>query len=153
MSDEVWAVSSGCYSDYSVLCVCPSKADAEAVAAKFNAADKYEEARVESFPVVDRTVEQLAVLKLQTTLWDDGTETDTREHVEHEWPFHWEEAARSKVVWRWVRAPMHHDKGGRLEVSGVDHERVRRVYSDHRAELIAEHAVRSRKEAKGRVPA
>lgn len=142
---NAWVVSKGSYSDYRVLCVCPTKRDAETVASKYNAGDAYADARVESLMVVDATVKRVELLHLSTTLWDDGRETDQRETRRDEWPF---DALYGipAVYWRWVRAPMHKDAGGRLDVYGIDHERVRRVFSEQRAALISDDAYRSRRE-------
>lgn len=142
--DWVWVVSTGSYSDYRVLCACPTKKDAERVARKYGS-----DAGIESLPIVGGEVEKVDVLHLSTTLWDDGAETDTSDRISHCWPFEpWEDVA--PLIWRWVRAPMHKNKGGRLDVHGTDHTRVRKVFSDRRAETIAEPAVRMRKEAQGR---
>jgi hypothetical protein len=53
------------------------------------------------------------------------------------------------VTWRWVRAPVHDGKGGRLEVYGTDEQRVRQTFSDRKAQLLTEDAFRMRREAKG----
>jgi len=153
MTDErvVYAVSKGSYSDYRVMCVCPTKKDAKRVAAKYNANTTYEKAGVETLLVVDGDVQQVEVLSLSTTLWDDGTESAQRETYRVEWPF---DAlfGTPRAEWRWVRAPMHHDQGGRLDVHGIDHELVRRVFSEQRAALIADDAYRARREMKGGKP-
>jgi mRNA-degrading endonuclease toxin of MazEF toxin-antitoxin module len=44
---------------------------------------------------------------------------------------------------------MHHDQGGRLEVWGTDHERVRKVYGDRRALIISDDAFRAQREVTG----
>jgi hypothetical protein len=141
-------VSSGSYSDYRVMCVCPSKKDAKAVAEKYNRdkSSSYDAAEVESLPIVTGDVEKVVTLSLSTTLWDDGRETDQRPaDLRVEWPFD-AMYGTPDVYWRWVRAPMHGDKGGRLDVRGVDHERVRKVFSEQRAALIADDAYRARRE-------
>lgn len=151
MTDQqriMWAVSTGTYSDYRVMCVCPSEDDANTVASKFNASgDGWSPARAESFPIVSADVERHLVATFMENLWDDGRTTDRRENVRYVWPFDYG-ASEPSVRWRWVRAPNHQGQGGRLEVTGTDLERVRRVFSDKRAEIMATPALRMRKEAR-----
>lgn len=147
---SAWGVTSGSYSDYTVLCICPSKADAEAVAVKLRseAHGWHRDATTQEFGTADASTEPVSVLYLTTEIFDDGTERPGRDDAENRWPF---EDYWVKSQWRWVRAPIHRGKGGRLEVQGTDHERVRKVFSDTRAQLIADHAFRASKERKGRV--
>lgn len=152
-AERVFAVASGSYSDYRILCACPTEADAEQIVAKLRIdTDGWhrDDTQVEEFMICTGDVEKQRLLWLQTTLWDDGRETDVKEEVRLEWPFDtiFDVVAMS---WRWVRAPMHNNRGGRLEVTGTNHELVRKVYSDRRAELIASDVARGKTEAKGRV--
>lgn len=155
MSEYVWVISSGSYSDYRVLCVVEgTKADAERLLVKIRGEQDIwtsSEASVERLPVVSADIEPVEVLDMRVNVWDDGTTTDERSNVRREWSFDllYECGA---VSWRWVRAPVHNGKGGRLEVMGTDHEAVRRVFSDRRARLLAEDAFRLRHEAKGNRP-
>lgn len=145
---KMWAVSTGTYSDYRVMCVCPTEDDAGAVAAKFNLDGQHWcTARVESFPIITADVEQKLVATFMENLWDDGRTTDRRENVRYVWPFDYH-GDEPPVRWRWVRAPVHQGQGGRLEVTGTDLERVRRVFSDKRAEIIATPSLRTRREAR-----
>lgn len=146
---EMWGVSSGVYSDYSVLCLTPTKADAERLVGRLARESEgwHRDARVERFLVCDGGVEQVTSLHFRTTLWDDGSETDRSDDTRTEWPW---EAGDDACAWRWVRAPMHQDKGGRLEVWGLDHERVKRTFSDKRAAFMTDLALRSQCEAKGK---
>lgn len=149
---QMWAVATGQYSDYRVLCVCDSKERAEQVAAALRADSDGDrsDARVESMPFVDYDPEKVTVFHMTVTVWDDGTVDEDREPWStSEWPFdQWEPLDR--VAWRWVRAPMHKGNGGRLDIRGTDRARVRRVYSDRKAQLLAEDAFRMKKEATGR---
>lgn len=150
MTDEqpmVWALAFGSYSYYRVLCICPTEDDAERLAAKVNLHEQWEQADVQSFPVCDATVVPVEVMHLSVTLWDDGREDERVVRLTEEWP--WGYSPAVPLRWRWVRAPMHNDKGGRLEVSGTDHERVRRVFSDRKAQIKAEDALRLKKETGG----
>lgn len=155
MSNEVetvWVLSRGSYSDYHVLCVVRGgQAEAEMLAARANAAgdelygDPYE---AEELPIVDPDVQKVEILRLQVEVFDDGETKELKPQIRVQWPF---DALYDtpRLRWRWVRAPMYHDKGGRLEVWGSDHERVRRVFSDRRAMLMTDDAMRARREAEG----
>lgn len=151
--DGIYVVSSGTYSDYSVLVACPSKKDADLLAQRYAASGGYgyDDARVEWLPIVPGDVQQVTVLHMSTTLWDDGSETDTRERLTVKWPFELDDPKHADCTWRWVSAPMHHGKGGRLDVHGTDHERVRKVLGDQRALLITDDAYRARREITGGV--
>lgn len=145
-------ISSGSYSDYRVHAVVEgSLKDAKRLVDRANGIrDSYhDEYVVESLPVVTADVERVSILSLQENIWDDGTTTEAHERTNVEWPFDalHEQGALS---WRWVRAPMHKNRGGRLEVSGTDHERVRKVFSDRRAALMTDDALRAVRERKGR---
>lgn len=155
MSAKVqWVVSRGSYSDYRVLCACPSKKAAKAIAAAVNTATgdesgDYYSAFVESLPIIERA-EMVTVYGLVAEVFDNGTTAETKEIVREEcnadmlYPHYFRPAHK-----RWIRAPYLQGrpiKGGRLEVFGTDLERVRRVFSDTRAQLIADPALRARKE-------
>ncbi|HKZ20334.1 MAG TPA: hypothetical protein VJQ57_09505 [Acidimicrobiia bacterium] len=151
MGDEIHVVSSGLYSDYQVLCACPSKEDAETVAAKLRGdRDGWRsDAVVETLPLVSGDVRKVEILLMQETVWDDGRTDRILDDIRAEWPF---DSLRGivRVAWRWVRAPMHNNQGGRLEVWGTDHNRVRKVFSDRRAMALADDGFRMQREAKGR---
>lgn len=107
-------------------------------------------AEVESLPYFDRSPERIEVHERQENVWDDGTTSDLSVRVKVEWEHDMLYPERiAPVLWRWVRAPMHKGKGGRLEVYGTDPERVARVFSDRRAHLLAEDTFRMKREAKG----
>ena len=143
---KVWVVSSGSYSDYRVLCACPDKKTAETVSAKMAAAGGWRsDTRVESLTLVTDDVERVSILWLSVNLWDDGTESDSVESFRYEWPFDALFDDAKPVHWRWVRTPFHLNSGGRLEVSGTDHERVRKAFSDHRGQIKSDDALRARK--------
>lgn len=140
------------YSDYRVKCVCPSKKDAEQVATKMRGdEDGWDsDARAEPFPIITGDVEKVEYLRIAEEIRDDGERNESSESVRSIWPFGdiYQPVA---CEWRWVRAPVHQGKGGRLEVGGIDHERVRKVFSDRRAQLIADDAMRASRERRGRV--
>jgi hypothetical protein len=146
--EVVYVISSGEYSDYSVLCACPSKEDAETLVSRMNAAggSPYRgDCVVEELAMLPADAQQVEILHMSVTLWDDGRQADEHQHRQVEWPLGYYVPVR----WRWVRAPMHRDKGGRLEVSGTDHERVRKVYGDRRALLLSDDAFRAQREVAG----
>lgn len=144
----VYVIASGEYSDYRVLAVVDgTEAEAEVLAARANHGEPYKEFRVEALPVVAPDVQQITCLSMQVTIWDDGTTDEEHQRIDARWPFDllWSDEGRP-VGARWVRAPMHQGKGGRLEVRGADHERVRKTFSDLRAALLADDAMRARRE-------
>lgn len=148
MAETMWAITSGSYSDYRVLCLCQSKSDAKRLAARMNAAGGSIDAEIEEFPVVsDPDVKQVETLRMNVDLWDDGSEGEERISYWTEWPFdRW--ADTRPVQWRWVRAPVHNGRGGRLEVSGTDHKRARKVFSERKALVKNDDAFRSKLEAR-----
>lgn len=148
MDETVYAVTTGSYSDYRVHAVCRTKAGAERLAGRMRAdVDGWHtDADTIPLPVVDPEIEQVVTLSLSENLWDDGTTSDVRDGQRTEWPFI--PMQFPKQGWRWVRAPVHQGKGGRLEVWGTDHEAVRRVFSDKRAEIRATPALSGSRERK-----
>lgn len=146
MPESVWCVSKGSYSDYRVLCVCPNRAVAELIAQDINRGDSYADAQVEQLPMI-RESRRVTVYGLQEEIWDSGKTSGRREttRVEHEADLLYPENNRP-VFKRWVRPPIQNERGGRLEVHGTDLERVRKVFSDTRAQLLTDDALRARKE-------
>ena len=151
-ADHIYVVSKGSYSDYRVVCACPTKGDAERVAYKLRSdPDGWsEDARVETLPVITGDVEKEELYYFTTTLWDDGRETNKGQSTRSDWPMDTIDE-HLPVVWRWVRAPMHHDKGGRLDVHGTDRDRAAKVFSEKRAQLKADAALSRKGEWKGRI--
>lgn len=152
----MWAISKGSYSDYGVMCLCTSKAEAEELLAKMQGepdewGDRpYSAAFVESFPVVTPDVEQIVALCLSAEVWDDGTASEVRESTRTEWPFDTlNHGSNWRVHWRWCRPPVAKGKGGRLDVQGTDHKLVRKVFSEKRAQLIAGDGLRASNENSG----
>lgn len=150
---KMWAVSRGSYSDYRVLCLLNTEREAKQLVERMRATgdDRYGEPPfVEEFHVTTPDVQRIEVLKMQENLWDDGTESDESQSYWIDWPFdvlYPEDAL--PVSWRWVRAPIHYNRGGRLEVAGVDHERVRKVFSERKALIKSDASLRGRKEVRG----
>ncbi len=148
-AEWVWAVSRGSYSDYRVLCICPDERTAKAVAQHVNDSGDgygYDAAEVEQIPYITEP-KTITTYGMSCEVWDNGTTSETRDTIRREssaamlWPEY-----NRPVHKRWVRAPIHNNRGGRLEVHGTDLERVRRVFSDTRARLITDDALRARRE-------
>ena len=139
MSDRVWLVSSG----YRVHCAAPSKQAAQSIVAALNGADgrRY---FAESVPAIENA-ERVTIYGLDAVIEDDGTVRREAARDRDEWnvdplyPYR-----LCPVTVRWVRA--YNGQAGRLEVYGLDEERVRKTYSDMRAELIADPGLRKRRE-------
>lgn len=129
----VTVISSGSYSDYGVHAVLEGGAEAaQRLVDRANASggSYSDEFFLEELPVLDADSEHpVSNLRLQEKIMDDGTTADYTEHVDVRW-FH---SPDKSVSWRWSYWAGH----GVLEVSGDDHERVRKVFSDRRAALIA----------------
>ena len=146
----MWAVSRGDYSDYRVLCVCETEEIAKVVAEKYNQTTSYvyHNARVEEIALVDGSVQRESILCMQQEILDDGTTRNLSEMVKAEWPFE-QLHETPAATWRWFRAPYIQRIGGRLEVRGKDHERVRRIFGEQRAALMADDAYRAQPEMGG----
>ena len=161
MSDKtVWLVSSGSYSDYSVHCAAPSKKAAQGIIDALNGADEWTKYFVEQVPVIEKA-ERTTIYGNEAIIADDGTTIYGNEAIIADDGTVREESVRDRDEWnvnplypqrrrpvtvRWVRAPVYHDRAGRLEVYGTDRERVRKAFSDTKARLLADPALRSRRE-------
>lgn len=143
---RVWLVSSGSYSDYRVHCAAPSKKAAQGIVDALNGDDEWIKYFVEQVPVIEKA-ERITVYGIEAIIEDAGTVREESVRDRDEWNIDplYQQRLRPVTV-RWVRAPIYNGKGGRLEVFGTDLERVRRVFSDTRAQLIADPGLRARKE-------
>ena len=145
MSDKsVWLVSSGSYSDYSVHCAAPSKKAAQGIVAALNGDETFNYF-IEQVPVIDKA-EKVTIYGLEAIIADDGTVRDESVRERDEWNVDplYPERLRPVTV-RWVRALIYH-QAGRLEVYGLDRGLVLKTFSDMRAQLLADPALRSRRE-------
>jgi len=146
VSDKnVWVVSSGSYSDYRVHCAAPSKRGAREIVAALNGADEWTKYFVEQVPVIEKA-ERITVYGIEAIIEDAGTVREESVLDRDEWnvaPLY-PERLRPVTV-RWVRALIYH-QAGRLEVYGTDRERVRKTFSDLKAQLLVDPALRSRRE-------
>ena len=146
MSDRVWVVSSGSYSDYRVHCAAPSKKAAQGIVDALNGDDEWIKYFVERVPVVDKA-ERITVYGIEAIVTDDGTVREESVRDRDEWNVDplYQQRLRPVTV-RWVRAPIYNGQAGRLEVYGTDRGLVLKTFSDTRAQLIADPGLRARKE-------
>lgn len=136
MTTKMWAVSSGEYSDYRVSYLCRTEKEAEAIA-KILGDDGHGSHYVEDFEVVEPSeFRPVTRLTLQCRIHQDGTVTDVP-------PDEWTSVDRGQLpdgAWS-IRLQTMRDDANKdyleLIVYGWDHEQVRHVYSDRRAQLIA----------------
>lgn len=148
----IHVVSSGSYSDYSVICACPTIEHAEMVAeALRNDTDGWHrDAQVEELPLVDYEPRKVTVHHRMADVWDNGTTDKEKVSVRREWPFDsYLDNPIATVAWHWWRAPMHHGRGGRLEVWGTSEKSVAKVFGEKRAQALADPAFRSQGDARG----
>ena len=145
MSDRVWVVSSGSYSDYRVHCAAPSKKAAQAIVVALNG-DETCNYFIEQVPVIDKA-EKVTIYGVEAIVTDDGTVREESVRDRDEWNIDplYPQRLRPVTV-RWVRAPIYHGRAGRLEVYGTDRERVGKTFSDMKAQLVADPALRKRRE-------
>jgi hypothetical protein len=140
----VWAITSGSYSDYRVLALFATKAAAEAQMRRPSPPGSWTEPDdLAAFLLYEADDEprQVTTYERQIEIWDDGTTSNPRESVRTEWEFdtmHGRPSKRPQV--RFVRAPVHKGKGGRLEVRGSDKSAVDKAYSDQIVQRVAKPA-------------
>jgi hypothetical protein len=125
---EIFTVEAGCYSDHAVLGVFSDEATAAqwCEAIKTDPDGWHRDAWVGRILLVESGVKPTKVTRWMqhVELWDDGrTETKgPQSQTEYAIATLWGLPPKRPKV-RYVRAPVHNDKGGRLEVVG-DSERV-----------------------------
>lgn len=149
---KVYGIASGSYSDYRVHCIVETEDEAKKVVEKMNRIEVttpggYGCYEIEEFDLVDSTIERQPVMDRRRVIMDDGREMEDYERVEPQWP--WDYSGTPVLSWRWVRAPYLGGKGGRLEVTGTDHDLVRKVFEEKRAALLADDAFRAQHEMRG----
>jgi hypothetical protein len=141
----VWVVSSGSYSDYRVHCAAPSKKAAQGIVDALNGDETYNYF-IEQVPVIDKA-EKVTIYGVEAIVTDRGTVREESVRDRDEWNVDplYPERLRPVTV-RWVRAPIYNGQAGRLEVYGTDRERVRKTFSDMKAQLVVDPALRKRRE-------
>ncbi len=145
MTDRVWLVSSGTYSEYRVHCAAPSKQAAYDIVDALNTTGKWAKYFVEEVPVIEKA-ERFTVYGLEVVISDDGTVSEEAVFDRDEWNVDplYPERLRPVTV-RWVRAPIYH-QAGRLEVYGTARNLVRAEFSSMKAQLLADPKLRKRRE-------
>lgn len=128
----IYAIASGEYSDYRVMAVAESKELAEAWAEALRTDEDgwHDDARVEEMVFVDEPPARQHFVYLNQDLWNDGSEGDLRISESDKYPIDYEEPSPVRPRVRFVRAPVHGGKGGRLEVTGRDKQSVMKVYTE-----------------------
>lgn len=132
---RIFTVESGSYSDHAVLAVFDDEATAKAWRDALVTEDEgwHRDAWVGNIQLIPAGMKPFKVTTWQqhVELWDNG-ETETKGPWSRtEYPISMlsgEPPKRPKV--RYVRAPMHNDKGGRLEVVGSTEKSVVKVVSE-----------------------
>lgn len=133
---EVWAVTEGEYSDYHVVCVCPSEETANATVEKLMAGSlptawgkRY---RVEPFLFFNEPPD--VVYQLHMDIEDVESGDEPREfmtgYLSTNGPKH--------DCYHWVNVTYREPFMVSLNVNGMDHERVRKTFSEQRAQAKAE---------------
>jgi len=135
--ENVYCVASGCYSDYEVHAAFECKEDAEAWASAISERDdngySRGDVRVQEFLRVPKGVKPYT----QTTyhrnmnLWDDGTTSDDNQSCNTDFPicaYDGVPPGRPRV--RFVRAPCHRGKGGRLEMTCANKSVMDKAFQD-----------------------
>ncbi len=136
---RIWVLSTGSYSDYSVVAAFPTKALAEAA---MNANATLDEElwsgntyRVESLPLFIEPPQIVTTYSLSAEISDNGTVRLSPERTRREWEFDQLYQSGPRPFVRFVRAPVHKDKGGRLDVHGTDQRAVEQAFSDNVARI------------------
>lgn len=132
----VWLVTQGIYSDYHVVCVCLTEDEAKAAAAKLDLLDppgKYgDPAQVEPAPVATADdVRRTTTLHMSMFVYPDGTMNESESKYSQVSVSRPDPNCHIQRAQPW-------SGGYRLSISGDDHERVRKVYSEQRARLLAD---------------
>lgn len=142
-------LTGGSYSDYQVYAVFPTRGSAEEALANYQATESDGWGgpdMVEAIPFYgpgDKP-RQVVTHDWQINVWDDGTTSSPHAHdspgpwkdQRTEWDFHQLYPAGPRPSVRWVRAPIHNNKGGRLEVRGTDERAVAQAFSDNLARIL-----------------
>lgn len=153
---KIPVITVGSFDDYRILvAVDGTLEDARLLASRLRGSGRYSDANEEELLVVKADIPQVEVLKVSTTIWDDGQVDEAQPRVSVQWPwerYNSDDELIAAAEWRWVRAPMHMGKGGRLDVEGTDHALVRQVLAEEAERILANRALSERTSAKGEYP-
>ena len=122
MTATVWLVTSGDYSDYSILHVCLDEALANEIVAAYEAAGGYRDFRVEAHGVTTAVPVRAERLHLETK--SDGSSKEYKFVV-------WSNDSDSNVVVN--------GEWWSVSTFGTVHDRVRKIHADRLAQIKAEH--------------
>lgn len=138
---DIFAVSRGEYSDYSVLCVCDSEATANRIADAYNASSGWSTARVEPMLLVteDDKLERMERWQAEAVLHDDGNVTQQRTWPCRSWNFETDGIGRppERPQINYHRAPVLRDEAGFLRVAGKSEQEVLKVLGERIAAFKA----------------
>lgn len=142
---QVFAVTRGAYSDYQVAAVAPTEEHAKAVADALQEEERYsDDYRVEAMPWFDEGELPERVTTLMVSQEFKLVETCVKldnvpNYEERTYWSHELDNPPKPVAWTWGPVYRREDVGI-LRVSGTDEERVRKTFSDLRAQIIADPA-------------
>lgn len=137
---EVYAVSRGEYSDYSVMCVCEDEATATRFRDAYNGGDDCGDARIETMLlfVRDEQPRRETTHRAEVVLYDDGTVGTRKEWSYSQWQFDpWSDGPLQRPKVEYCRAPILADKAGFLRVIGRTAMGVAKVTSERIAAFKA----------------
>lgn len=145
----VWGLTRGSYSDYRICAIFERKEDAEAALNVRDARIGWGGGEdVEEFSFYPAGGSPLTVTTHHWTgeFTDAGDEPRRNKAVEVEWEYNRSDPSGPRPSVRFVRAPIHRDKGGRLEVRGTDLLAVQHAWSDNVARIRANVSLRGKAE-------
>lgn len=129
---KVFTLSDGSYSDYRIEALFTTRKLAEAAVTATK--NSYSEPFVEEFELYDHIPEKVTVFGVSQSLLDDGRSGDANEWTEagHEWEDaeRYAEKGSTRPKFAFVRAPCYDGKGGRLMISGCNHDSVMKAFHD-----------------------
>lgn len=130
---KIAAVTEGSYSDYRVLAVCECADTAKAWADAVGGSVEWIDVLPAGMPPTKDTIYSYSV-----TFWDDGRIEKGRINADTKWSIcHWQGAPPTRPRLRFVRAPCHGGKGGRLDIVASSAEACLKVASDRKAMWLA----------------
>lgn len=139
MLKTIYAISTGEYSDYTVRGLFEDRDTAELwLKEMLNGVEdekqyRYYSPRIEEFILISSDTKPFKVTKYSqsVTLWDDGRTDYGPVQVDTDYPIMmWNGPPSLRPSVRYVRAPVHSDKGGRLEVVANNLEALVKVINE-----------------------
>ena len=127
MADEIHIITSGSYSDYSVHAAVADEATGQRIVDELNANNKYGDYTLETIPVTTG-VTRVIVLHMQ---WRAIYKDD------HEWTSTWDRFGNEDDGVSNNAVKFFSRDDAMFTVSGYDHDAVRKVFSEKKAEYVA----------------